>query len=127
MELDAVKLDAPIINNEHWANYWREKAECLEEWVCVLLRKNQELRMNLGKEETIQGRYEGVTATFSLRRIYQPTLSSAQSDFRTESPQFSLEADPESCPSKACAEIRESVIQKCRDESAFPDGSKLKG
>ena len=45
MEFDAAKLDSPI-SPEHLADYWREKAECLEEWVCELLRKNHALRMN---------------------------------------------------------------------------------
>ena len=55
MEFNDGKLDAPI-NSEHWANYWRERAECLEEWVCELLRKNLALRMTLEKEETMHGR-----------------------------------------------------------------------
>jgi hypothetical protein len=46
MEFDAAKPDAPI-SQEQSADYWREKAECLEEWVCELLRKNQALRMDL--------------------------------------------------------------------------------
>jgi hypothetical protein len=46
MEFDAVKPDAPM-NHEHLVEYWRERAELLEEWVCELLQKNQALRMNL--------------------------------------------------------------------------------
>ena len=48
MEFDAVQLDAPI-GQEKLADHWRERAECLEEWVCELLRKNQTLRMALEK------------------------------------------------------------------------------
>lgn len=51
MGLESVKLDAPI-SKEQSADYWREKAECLEEWVRALLRKNQELRMHLEKEQS---------------------------------------------------------------------------
>ena len=39
------ELDAPI-KKERSADYWRERAECLEEWVCELLRKSQTLRMS---------------------------------------------------------------------------------
>ena len=46
MEFGAVNLNSPI-SPEKAAEYWREKAECLEEWVCELLRKNHVLRMNL--------------------------------------------------------------------------------
>lgn len=110
MEVDALKLDIPI-DKEHAANYWRERAECLEEWVCELLRKNQALRMNSEKEETIHRHRAGMTATISLRGVYQPFVPSGQPEFRTESPKISVDADPESCPSEECAEIRESVIQ----------------
>ena len=45
MKVDAVELYTPI-TKEHSADYWRERAECLEDWVCELLRKNQILRMS---------------------------------------------------------------------------------
>jgi hypothetical protein len=59
MEFDAVKPDAPM-DHEQLADYWRERAELLEEWVCELLRKNQVLRMGLEehlphREETVSG------------------------------------------------------------------------
>jgi hypothetical protein len=50
MEFDAAKLDPPV-SQEQSADYWRERAECLEEWVCELLRKNQTLRMDLENEK----------------------------------------------------------------------------
>jgi hypothetical protein len=46
MEFDAVKPDAPTTTDQ-LIDYWRERAECLEEWVCELLRKNQALRMGI--------------------------------------------------------------------------------
>ena len=49
MEFDPAKFDAPI-DQENWADYWRERAECLEEWVCELLKKNQTLRMQRGSD-----------------------------------------------------------------------------
>jgi hypothetical protein len=48
VEFDSGELDTSI-SKEQLADYWRERAECLEEWVCELLRKNQALRMDLQK------------------------------------------------------------------------------
>lgn len=126
MEGDAVKLDAPI-DKEYAANYWRERAECLEGWVCELLRKNQVLRMNLEEQETMYGRGEGMTATFSLRRVYQPSLASGQPEFRTVSPNVSVGTDPDSCAREGCAEIRESVIQNAVMKRRESEMNKLKG
>jgi hypothetical protein len=33
------------MNHEQLADYWRERAELLQEWVCEFLKKNQALRM----------------------------------------------------------------------------------
>jgi len=46
----AAKLDARA-SHQQAADYWRERAECLEQWVCELLRKNQILRMTLENEK----------------------------------------------------------------------------
>jgi len=46
MEFDPLRVDSSS-SLEHSADYWRERAECLEELVCELLRKNQVLRMDL--------------------------------------------------------------------------------
>ena len=59
MEFDTVQRDSAI-SQKRLADYWRERAECLEEWVCELLRKNQVLRMGLEehlphREETVSG------------------------------------------------------------------------
>lgn len=126
MEVDAVKPDVPT-DEEHEANYWRERAECLEEWVCELLRKNQALRMNREKEETIHRHREGMTATFSLRGVYQPSLASGQPEFRTGSPNVSVDADPDSCAREECAEIRGSLIQNAVMKRPASEVSKLKG
>jgi len=50
MDFNAAQLDAPI-GQETLADHWRERAECLEELVCDLLRENQTLRMALEKEQ----------------------------------------------------------------------------
>lgn len=120
MKFDAVTLDAPI-NKEYPANYWRERAECLEEWVCELLRKNQALRMNLENEEPIHCHRVGTTATLSLRSVCQPSFASGRPGFRTESPKFSGDVDPKSSPSEECAEIRESVIKNAVMNRLVPE------
>lgn len=57
MKVNAVKLDEPI-GEEQTAEYWCERAECLQEWVCELLRKNQELRMGQETEWSHEHRFE---------------------------------------------------------------------
>jgi hypothetical protein len=110
MEVDAVKPDAPI-SLEQLAEYWREKSECLEEWVRELLRKNQALRMDLEREQSPRGRHEEKTLTFSFRNVYQPPFSSTRLVFRGVSPEVAFVAGNGPCPRKECAEIREWVIQ----------------
>lgn len=110
MEFDAAKFDPPV-SQEQSAHYWRERAECLEEWVCELLRKNQSLRMDLENEKAQRQHREGATSAFSLPRLYQSSFHAGWPAFRTESPESNLEAGPASCPRKKCAEIRESVIE----------------
>src|SRR5580704_14142519 len=46
MDFDVEELDSSI-SQEQSAEYWRERAKCLEEWVCELLTKNQALPMRL--------------------------------------------------------------------------------
>ena len=65
MKFDAVELDAPI-TKEHSADYWRERAECLEEWVCELLRKNQTLRMSRENDQPL--RSDSGCSNLRLRR-----------------------------------------------------------
>jgi hypothetical protein len=109
MEIDAVKLDAPN-SPEQSADYWRERAECLEEWVCELLRKNQTLRMDLEKEESRRRHRDEGTLASSLVSHGQSPSSSARQAFRTEPPRRDGDAGSASCFRKECAEIRESVI-----------------
>src|SRR5215469_13218950 len=101
MEFDAAKLDPPV-SQEQSAVYWRERAECLEEWVCELLRKNQTLRMDLENEKAQRLQRGGTTSAFSLPSLYQSSF---------HAPRFNFEGGPASCPRKECAEIRESVIE----------------
>ena len=46
MNFHVEELDSSI-GREQSAEYWRERARCLEEWVCELLTKNQALRIRL--------------------------------------------------------------------------------
>ena len=110
MEFDATKLDRPV-SQEQSADYWRERAECLEEWICELLRKNQTLRTDLENEKAQRQQREGTTSAFSLPSRNQSPFHAGWPAFRTESPEFNLEAGLASCPRKECAEIRESVIE----------------
>jgi hypothetical protein len=55
MEFGATNLNSSI-SPEQLAEYWRRKVECLEEWVCELVRKNQMLRMDLLREQSLDGR-----------------------------------------------------------------------
>lgn len=113
MEFDAVTPVTPI-GKERSADYWREKAECLEGWVCELLRKNQALRMDL--EEQSQTRHrEGKTLASSLLGLYQPPLFSERSLFKTKSASIAAGADSESCSRKEWAEIRRGgkLLRRC--------------
>ena len=110
MEFDAVKVDSSV-SRELSADYWRERAECLEEWVCELLRKNQTLRMDLQLEHSQHQHRDGTPSAFSLLSHYPSSFSSVWPAFRTTSPKLEMEVDTPSCPRKECAEVRESVIQ----------------
>ena len=110
MEFEVDKVDAPI-GQQKVADHWRERAECLEEWVCELLRKNQTIRMDLENEKAQRQQREGTTSAFSLPSRNQSPFHAGWPAFRTESPEFNLEAGPASWPRKECAEIRKSVIE----------------
>ena len=110
MEFDAAKLDAPISQGK-MVDHWRERAECLEEWVCELLRKNQTLRMALQKEQSQHRQQEDAAPALSFLGLDQSPLRSGRPGFRTESPHPTFDVEAESCPRRECAEIRESVIQ----------------
>jgi hypothetical protein len=110
MEFDAAKLDVPICQ-EKLDDYWRERAECLEEWVCELLRKNQILRMALQKEQPLQQYREETTPALSSLRICQSLFPSDRPGFSTEFPNRPFDTGTESCPRQECVEIRDSVIQ----------------
>jgi len=110
MESDDVKFDAPIVS-EQWADFWRERAECLEEWVCELLRKNQALRIALQQEQPRPHRGEQRPSAFSFPNKYQSSMPPGGSASGRDSQNFALDASNESCQRKECIEIRKSVIQ----------------
>jgi hypothetical protein len=108
MGFDAPKVDSSI-SRELSADYWRERAECLEEWVCELLRKNQALRMDLQMVHSEHRRREEMS--LASPPLSQSSFSSVWPTFRTTSTKLGMEADMSSCPRKECAEVRESVVQ----------------
>ena len=108
MEFDAAKLDAPI-GQEKLADHWRERAECLEEWVCELLRKNQTLRMTLEEEQPQRLHREDLAASRSFLGLCHSIYSSGQPASRTEAPEIAFDSDSEPCPRQECVDIRESV------------------
>ena len=107
MKFDAAKLGAPI-GQEKLADHWRERAECLEEWVCELLRKNQTLRMALGKQQQRLHR-EDTAASQSSLRLYHSTFPSGRQASRTGAPEIAFDSDSDPCPRQECVEIRESI------------------
>ena len=116
MEFDTVKRDSTI-SQEQSADYWREKAECLEEWVCELLRKNQALRMDLQKQQSQRRHFEETPLAFSLISLYRSPFPSARPAFRAESPKLVVDAGTAPCPRKECGEIRESVVENVMNKS----------
>lgn len=108
MEFDTVERDVAIGQS---ADYWRERSECLEEWVCELLMKNQALRMGPQNGYSQPRQPEETSPAFSLLTLYRSPSSSARPAFRTESPRLALDAGASSCPRKECAEVRKSVVE----------------
>jgi hypothetical protein len=107
MEVDAVRPDRSI-GQEKTADYWREKAECLEEWVCELLRKNQKLRMDLQMEQSLHGQREGTKIAFSLLRFNHTNFPSERPSFGAAA-KIPVDVADAPCPRKECAEVRESI------------------
>jgi hypothetical protein len=110
MTFDAVKRDAPI-DHEHSADYWRERAECLEEWVCELLRKNQALRMDLERERSQHPHLQEATLAPSIFHHYQSPSLLVGPVFGAEWLKVDSEAVPAPCPRSGCTEVRKSVIR----------------
>jgi hypothetical protein len=121
MKLDVTKLDA-LIGQEESAQYWREKAECLEEWVCELLTKNEALRMDLENEQSQSPHREG-TSSFSLPGLHQSPLHSGWLAFGTGSLKFIDVGGSEPCPRRECAEIRKLVLQFAAMKDIVPEES----
>jgi hypothetical protein len=122
MKFNDVKFDAPIVE-EHWADYWRERAECLEEWVCELLRKNQALRMALQQEPSHPHRGPKTTPPFLFPNHDQAPIPTDGPAHRRESPSLAFDDSNESCPRKECIEIRKSVIQYALINNFAPEAS----
>jgi hypothetical protein len=108
MEFEVDKVDAPIAQ-EKLADHWRERVDCLEEWVCELLRKNQTLRMALEKEQPQRLHHEDSAASPSFLGVFHSLFSSDRSASRTEAREIAFDSDSEPCPSQECVDIRESV------------------
>jgi hypothetical protein len=106
MEFDAAKLDAPI-DQAKLADHWRERAECLEEWVCELLKKNQTLWMALEKEQRLD--HEDSAASLSFLGLFHSIFASGRPASRTEAPEIAFDSSCEPCPRQECVDIRESV------------------
>ena len=60
MQIAAATIEA-LMAQERSADHWRDRAECLEEWVCELLRKNQALRMALQHQQSQNQHRDGTT------------------------------------------------------------------
>ena len=108
MEFEVDKVDAPIAP-EKVADHWRERAECLEEWVCELLRKNQTLRMALEKEQPQRLHREDSAASPSFLGLFHSIFPSGRPASRTEDREIDSDSDSEPCPRQECVDIRESV------------------
>jgi hypothetical protein len=107
MEVDAVRPDRSI-SQEQAADYWREKAECLEEWVCELLRKNQTLRTELHRERSTHGQRKETKIAVSLLRFNHLPFPSERPSFG-EAATIRVDVADAPCPRKECAEVRESI------------------
>lgn len=110
MEFLATNLDSSV-SLEQSAEYWRERAECLEEWVCELLTKNQSLRMEMQKDRSQHPQREETPLAFSLLGLYQSPFPSTRQALRAKSTELTLDTQVAPCPRSECAEIRESIVQ----------------
>jgi hypothetical protein len=108
VKFDAAKLGAPI-GQEKLADHWRERAECLEEWICELLRKNQTLRMALEKEQPQRLHHEDSAASLSFLGLFHSLFPSGQPASKTGAREIAFDSDSEPCPRQECVDIRESV------------------
>jgi len=108
VEFDDAKVGAQI-GQEKMADHWRERAECLEEWVCELLRKNQTLRMALEKEQSQRLHREGSAASLSFLGLFHSIFPSDRPASSTKAPETAFDSGSEPCPRQECVDIRESV------------------
>ena len=108
VEFDDAKVGTQI-GQEKMADHWREKAECLEEWVCELLRKTQTLRM-LSRENS----RKDCIVKVQLRRyrfvgLFHSIFPSGRPASSTKAPETAFDSGNEPCPRQECVDIRESV------------------
>jgi len=108
MEFEVDKVDASI-GQEKVADHWRERAECLEEWVCELLRKNQTLRMALEWEQPQRLHREDAAASPSFPGLFHSIFPSRQPASTPEDREIDFDSGSEPCPRQECVDIRESV------------------
>jgi hypothetical protein len=121
MEVDVLRPDRSI-EQEHATDYWREKAECLEEWVCELLRKNQVLRTDLQREQSLHRQREEATIAFSLFSFHHSPSPSERPSFKAAA-NIRVDAAHASCPRKECAEVRKSIIRYAVMKDCDPEES----
>jgi hypothetical protein len=121
MEVDALRPDRSI-GQEQAADYWREKAECLEEWVCELLRKNQTLRADLQREQSLHGQREETKIAFSLLRFNHSPFPSERPSFGAAT-KIRVDVADAPCPRKECAEVRKSIIRNAVMKDFDPEAS----
>ena len=119
MKFDAVEPDAQT-SPQQATDYWREKAECLEEWVCELLRKNQVIRMGIEMKHSQGLLRDESTRTSSLLSLYELPIASDRPVFRIQSENLAVGDGREDCPTKQCNEIRKSVVQFAILKEFFP-------
>src|SRR5215472_5139769 len=97
MEVDTAQNDIAI-SQERTADYWRERSECLEEWVCELLAKNQALRMEMEHERSLPRYRLETSLSFSSLSVYRSSFSSARPALQTEPSTLVVNAGEASCP-----------------------------
>src|SRR5215469_13301363 len=103
MEFEIDRVDAPI-GQQKVADHWRERAECLEEWVCELLRKNQTLRMALEKGQPQRLNREDSGTSPSFLGLFHSIFPSGQPASTTEAPEINFDSGSEPCPRQECVD-----------------------
>jgi hypothetical protein len=119
MEIDAVSSDRSI-DQIQATDYWREKAACLEKWICELLSKNQELRMDLQREKSLHRQREGIRIAFSPLGFEHSFVPTERRSFQTAD-KIRLDAAHASCFREECGEIRKVVTRYAVAKNVDPE------